>query len=256
MAHLYYHEQLPQGVAVGDTVVVAGAEAHHAVNVSRLKSGEQVLLSDGRGLRAAVEIAAVCAGKTPEFSAVVRDLEVLPQELPQLVLVQALAKGGRDERAVELCTELGVDVIVPWQAARSVAVWQGAVKQEKGVQKWAKIAREAAKQALRPRYPEVTAPCTLRQLESWAGESDTLLLVLHPWQQQRCTEIVREAVAAETALKRIVVVVGPEGGLTAAEVASLAAAGARVGLLGAEVLRTSSAGAAALAVVNTVLGRW
>jgi 16S rRNA (uracil1498-N3)-methyltransferase len=163
------------------------------------------------------------------------------------VLVQALAKGDRDELAVQAATELGVDEIVPWQASRSVSRWDAA-KSEKGRARWAAIVREAAKQAHRAWLPDVAAIVTTKQLASRAA--DSTVLVLEPTAETPLTSV------ALTGDEDIVLVVGPEGGIAADELAMLAEAGAVPVRLGDTVLRTSTAGPAALAVVSAALRRW
>jgi 16S rRNA (uracil1498-N3)-methyltransferase len=167
--------------------------------------------------------------------------------LPEFVLVQALPKGDHGPLAVDLATELGVDRIVPWTAARCVTRWRED-RVAKGVAKWRAAARAASKQSRRPRVPEVTEPMTTREVCGLLADAD-LAVVLH----ERATrplaqlEVPREGTVA--------VVVGPEGGLTDGEVVAFRAAGAQSVRLGAEVLRTSTAGAAALAALS-VPTRW
>nr|MDQ2957192.1 16S rRNA (uracil(1498)-N(3))-methyltransferase [Actinomycetota bacterium] len=135
----------------GDVIVLTGAEAHHAGTVKRLTVGERALLADGRGGLAEVSISAV---EQDRVSCAVLHRRVLPEPSPRFVVVQALPKGDRAELAVEVLTELGVDEIVPWSAARSISVWKGD-KADKGVAKWRRTAAEAAKQSRRPRIPVV-----------------------------------------------------------------------------------------------------
>lgn len=255
MANLYYREDIAaEAFAAGALVEVIGDEARHAVRVSRLRAGERILVGDGAGLlgegpveevakdRFAVRLDAVRSHTAPETS---------------LVLVQALAKGDRDERAVEQATEFGVDAVVPWQAARSVSRWDGAggaEKAAKGVAKWRRIAREASKQSLRARIPEVRDPATLAGLCARAGREDTEVVVLHPRGSRALSAWAAAGLAPGT--REVHLVVGPEGGLADEELDALEAAGARVLVLGSTVLRTSSAGPAALAVLNVALGRW
>lgn len=165
------------------------------------------------------------------------------------MLVQALAKGDRDELAVQAATELGVDAIVPWRAARSVSRWDAA-KAEKGRTRWATIAREAAKQAHRAWLPEVEPVETTSGLTARAAASR--MLVLEPTAELALTGV--ELDAADTL--DVVLVVGPEGGIDPSELAALRAAGAQEVRLGDTVLRTSTAGPAAIAVVSAALGRW
>jgi 16S rRNA (uracil1498-N3)-methyltransferase len=163
-----------------------------------------------------------------------------------MVLVQALAKGDRDEMAVQAACELGVDEIVPWQAARSVSRWEGP-KAAKGRERWASIVREAAKQAHRAWVPEVAPVHSTAQLVERAA--DARLLVLDPWTETRLTGIRPDG-------RDLVLVVGPEGGIAPEELERLEAAGAERVRLGDTVLRTSTAGPAAIAVLSANLGRW
>lgn len=254
MAHLYYREDLPdEALRVGALVEITGDEARHAVRVSRLRIGERTMVGNGLGVLGVGEVE-----RADRDRFAVRLDEVRTEGRPtfELVLVQALAKGDRDERAVEQATEFGVDRIVPWQAERSVSRWDGAggaEKTAKGVAKWARIAREAAKQSLRAHIPVIEDPVGLEALcERAAGEP---VVVLHPQGTESLSAWARRA--SETSTHgRLHLVVGPEGGLAEREIEALAAAGAHVVVLGPTVLRTSSAGPAALAVLNAALGRW
>jgi 16S rRNA (uracil1498-N3)-methyltransferase len=164
------------------------------------------------------------------------------------VLVQALAKGDRDELAVQAATELGVDEIVPWQAARSVSRWDSA-KAEKGRARWGAIVREAGKQAHRAWLPDVSPLETTADLGRRAAASR--VLILEPTADVSLTALTFGADGGD-----IVLVVGPEGGIAPEELEALGAAGATPVRLGDTVLRTSTAGPAALAVVSAALGRW
>lgn len=263
MANLYYREDLPaDAFAVGATVEVTGDEARHAVRVSRLRVGERIMVGNGAG---AIGEGGVVSAAKDRFAVHLDVVAHGEETAPGIVLVQALAKGDRDERAVEQATEFGVDRIVPWQAERSVSRWDGAggpgragqaEKTAKGVAKWRRIAREAAKQSLRARIPEVVEPIDLPGLCAAAARPGTAVLVLHPRGDERLSDWVRGAPLRENPLDEILLVVGPEGGLSDAELAALEGAGARTLVLGGTVLRASSAGPAALAVLNAALGRW
>ncbi len=230
----------------GRTVTLTGAEAHHAATVRRVRVGEEVTIGDGRGVWAT----GTCTNVAPREVAVeILRREDVPAPAPRLVLVQALAKGDRDEMAVQAATELGVAEVVPWQAARSVSRWDAA-KAVKGRARWAQIVREAAKQAHRAWVPEVTEVRTSAQLAERAAAVPTL--VLEPSASESLSARMRELREAP----EILLVVGPEGGIDAAELETLAAAGAHPVRLGAGVLRTSTAGPAALAAIETLLGRW
>lgn len=228
----------------GDDVVLTGAEAHHAATVRRVRVGESVTIGDGQGAWHTGEVTEVA----PRRVAVrVTSRSTVPAASPRLVLVQALAKGDRDERAIQAATELGVDEIVPWQAARSVSRWDAA-KAAKGVQRWASIVREAAKQAHRPWLPSVSDPISTAQLARRADEA--LIVVLEPSADAPLTGV--DLAGA----REVVLVVGPEGGIASEELAALRDAGAQIVKLGDTVLRTSTAGPAALAVAAVSLGRW
>lgn len=252
MANLYYCDGLEaEAFTVGATIEVTGDEARHAVRVSRLRVGEQTLVGNGVGTIAHGEVTA-----TDRERFAVRLTEVVhqPNPAPRLVLVQALAKGDRDERAVEQATEFGVDAIVPWQAARSVSRWDSAEKTQKGVAKWARIAREASKQSLRAHRPELRGPATLDSLCALAANDSIEVIVLHPESSESLSAWAANGL--NTAADECCLIVGPEGGLADTEVERLREAGAQVLALGPIVLRTSSAGPAALALLNVALGRW
>ena len=233
------------GVAVGDVVTVEGDEAHHAVAVRRLRVGEQVVLTDGAGV--SVQGAVGSTGKRV-FDVVVESVVTEELASPEVVVVQAIPKGERGELAVEVLTEIGVARIVPWAASRSVAVWKGE-RAAKSLARWRATAREAAKQARRSWFPEVDALASTSDVVALVSGAD-LTVVLHEAAAAAFAEV-----AAPTA-GRIVVVVGPEGGLTEDEVAAFVAAGAVSVRLGAEVLRTSTAGVAAVAAILARTPRW
>lgn len=243
MAHLYRVSDNAPLVA-GSTVTLEGDEARHASSVARLTPGENVALTDGRGLMAQSVVQESSAQRVTLVVASVEDVAPLT---PEVWLVQALAKGDRDERAVEACTELGVDRIIPWQAARSVARWSGA-KIEKSVARWQRIAGEASKQSLRAWVPGVENMVELQQLVDMA--SSTRMVLLEPM----ASLALRQAIPAGD--QPVVLVVGPEGGISPEEREALENAGATSASLGPLVMRTSTAGVAALSVLNHTLGRF
>lgn len=233
----------------GDQLVLRGSEAHHAAVVRRVRAGEEVTVGDGAGawLTAVVE-----SVQPKEVVVRVTARRDVPAAAPRLVLVQALAKGDRDELAVQAATELGVDEIVPWQAARSVSRWDA--KADKGRARWAAVAREAAKQAHRAWLADIAPIATTKDLirRTAAGPSSSRLLILEPSAGRSLSSVVLDP--ADT--RDIVLVVGPEGGISPEELALFEDAGAALVRLGDTVLRTSTAGPAAIAVVSTILGRW
>jgi 16S rRNA (uracil1498-N3)-methyltransferase len=247
MAHFFLSESLGASTvpAVGGTVSLTGAEAKHAVTVSRVRPGETLLLGNGAGLMLGVT---VLTAEPAELTARVDTVSLTPPAAPRIVLVQALAKGDRDELAVQAATELGIDGVVPWAASRSVARWEG-VKVAKGQARWAAIVREASKQSIRPWLPEVAALTSTKQLAVLAAT--TRMLLLEPTASVRLTTI-----GAPSDDRDIVLVVGPEGGIAPSELDILERAGASRVRLGDTVLRTSTAGPAAVAILNATLGRW
>jgi 16S rRNA (uracil1498-N3)-methyltransferase len=231
---------------IGDTVALSGAEAKHAAVVRRVRVGEAVTLGDGRGSWLEGTVADVSASRV---DVTITARTVVDAPAVRLVLVQALAKGDRDELAVQAACELGVDEVIPWQASRSISRWEGS-KAVKGRERWSTIVREAAKQAHRSWVPGVAEPLTTAQLAQYAAQ--TRMLILDPTSTVRLSEIT----VASDSQQDIVLVVGPEGGISAEELAKLEAAGAERVRLGETVLRTSTAGPAAIAVLSVALGRW
>jgi len=232
-------------VRPGARVVLDGPEGRHAATVRRIVAGERVDVGDGAGRVARCTAVGVWRDVVELAVDAVDDV---PQPAVRLTLAQALAKGGRDELAIEAATEVGVDVVVPYRAARSVVVWTGE-RGQRARAKWVATVREAGKQARRAWLPDVTAlhdRATLARRCSAAA----LALVLH--------EEAAEALSAVPLPQagELLVVVGPEGGLEAAEVDELVAVGAHAVRLGPTVLRSSTAGPAALAVLSARLGRW
>jgi 16S rRNA (uracil1498-N3)-methyltransferase len=228
-----------------DRIRLDGAEGRHAATVRRLAVGERVDVTDGGGGLAECTVA--LAG-SDYLELAVRSRRSVPAPQPRIVAVQALAKGDRGEFAVEILTELGVDEIVPWAANRSVVRWSG-TRGERAVSRWRSTAWAATKQSRRAWLPVVTDPvdtaAVCRRLSS-----ATLPVVLYE-SAERPLHGLSVPAAGE-----VVVVVGPEGGMTDDELAAFRSAGASICRLGPTVLRTSTAGAAALSVLLARSGRW
>ena len=228
-----------------DSVVLDGDEGHHAAVVQRLRVGEHLTLTDGTGRGADCVVTAVSRG-TLQLRVLTRRHE--PAPAPRLVVVQALPKGDRGERAVELLTEVGVDVVVPWTSTRTVVAWKGE-RGLKALRRWRSTAKAAAKQSRRLRVPEV------RELHTTEALTDVIrpaaaAYLLH---EHTGSSVADVAVPASGDL---VLVVGPEGGIDDAEMAALGAAGAVPLRLGSTVLRSSTAGGVAAAALLSRSPRW
>jgi 16S rRNA (uracil1498-N3)-methyltransferase len=242
VANFYLVEELAEATA-GGIVTVRGAEAKHIATVARTRVGERLLVGNGRGLLVGGTAESV-APAAVELR--VDEVRVADAVRPRILLAQALAKGDRDELAIQAATELGVDGVIPWQAERSVSRWSGP-KLEKGRERWGAIVREAAKQSMRPWLPAVAVLASTADLAELAAGHR--VLVLEPTAPHPITSL-------ETDGRDLLLVVGPEGGIASDELAALQAAGAELVRLGDTVLRTSTAGPAALAVLNAARGRW
>ena len=232
------------GVKSGSTIVLDGPEGRHGATVRRIGVGEQVLLADGVGHRARAVVESVGPG---ELTLRLESILLEPQPDLRFVLVQALAKGDRDEQAIEAATELGVDEVVPWQAERSVVIWRGD-RAARSLRKWESTVLAATKQSRRTRVPLVselaTQQAVIRRVEGAA------LAVILDEEAERPLAGLGLPSSGD-----VVLIVGPEGGISPAELSAFVNAGAFAVRLGSNVLRTSSAGPAALAVMSAA-GRW
>ena len=233
-------------LTAGEWFTLTGGEGFHAATVQRLEVGESVMLADGLGRFAHGTVVEVPAKDQLVVSIVA--ITEAPQPTPRLIVVQAIPKGDRAELAVEMLTEVGVDVIVPWAASRCVAQWKGD-KIEKGVEKWKATARESAKQARRPRTP---------QMRALASTDDVVRLIRNTkpaWVLHEDGDARLSGMSVPLS-GDVVLVVGPEGGVSPQELDAFIAAGAESVRLGPSVLRTSTAGAVAAGIVLARTTRW
>jgi 16S rRNA (uracil1498-N3)-methyltransferase len=240
-APLFLVDTLP----ADDLATLAGPEGHHAAAVQRLRVGEEMLLSDGRGGTATVTVVAV-GRSTLDLRVGERRYEK-PAD-PRLVVVQGIAKADRSELAVQAMTEVGVDEVVPWAASRSVVRWRGD-RGQRSWQRWVLTAREAAKQARRGWLPVVAPPAGTDDVVARIGKAAAAFIL----------DVSGGAALSRVKLPatgEVLLVVGPEGGVAPAEQSAFEAAGALPARLGRTVLRTSTAGVAALAVLSARLSRW
>ncbi len=234
---VFVHPDLA-GLAPGAAVALDGDEGRHAVVVKRIRAGEQIALTDGAGTTV---VATVTGTGKADLAATVDEIRTIEAEMPRVVVVQAIPKGDRGELAVEMLTEVGVDVIVPWAASRCVPVWKGD-RAAKSLAKWRSTAREAAKQARRSWFPEVTEMVGLEEVVALLKNA-SVPVVLHEAASGPLADL------PVPGRGEIVIVVGPEGGISDEELAAFAQVGAEPVRLGSSVLRTSTAGVAATAAL-------
>lgn len=243
---LFYADAIPP---VGDVVSIEGDEGFHAATVRRIRPGERLALSDGAGMWSHCEVESVAKRG---LTARVLDREVVPRPVPPVTVVQAIPKSERSELAIELATEAGADEFIPWQASRCVARWEGS-RAENGLRRWRAVARSAARQSRRAYIPVVHGPVSGAELAAFAAQrvaAGAQVLILHESAERPLADI---AVAQADS---VVLVVGPEGGITDDELSSLAAAGAVAVRLGPTVLRTSTAAAVTLGALGVLTPRW
>ena len=236
MLTLFFVPDLPS--QVGASYSFNSEDANHAIKVLRIEVGEIFRVSDGNGGWANVQV-----NEVTKRSLETTVLEVGRQEPLeiQFTVVQALPKSDRAKEAVELLTEAGADVIVPWLANRSIS-------RTEVISKFATTAREACKQSRRLFIPQLHETVKEKGVIELIKNAD-LALVFHESAQVKLSEII----APQTKAKRVVIVIGPEGGITEEELAAFAAAGAHVAGLGRPILRSAHAGLAALSAVNSLL---
>ena len=261
-------------LAPGDTYLLDGLEGRHAGVVQRRGVGERIDVVDGAGLRLTCRVTAVQAS---EVTLQVVSVEREPSDGVSVVLVQALAKGDRDELAIEAATEAGVDAVLPWQAERSVVVWRGD-RAAKSRARWVATVRAATKQARRAALPGVGDVVDAKGLAARTAQvvaAGGTVLVLHEeatlpiaqaalpalpalgaGAQEPAAQTPEDSATGSDAPREILVVVGPEGGISERECTLLTEAGATLVRLGPHVLRTSTAGPIAVALLSERLGRW
>ena len=245
-ATLFYVDIIP---APGATAVVDGDEGFHAATVRRIRPGESLALSNGAGTVA--DCVVISVDKRSLTARVEQRRDTLPPR-PRVTVVQAIPKSERSELAIELATEAGADDFIAWQAQRCVARWDGD-RGEKGLRRWRAVARSAARQSRRAWIPDVSGPMPTDALCRYLAEqtaTGAAALVLH---ESADVPIAEETVAQANS---IILVVGPEGGISNPEIAALMDAGAVTVRLGPTVLRTSTAAAVALGALGVITPRW
>lgn len=225
-------------------IEVSGDEAHHAIKVLRINIGEEILISDGAGnwVRASVENI-----EKKTFTAKVLERGFQQEKSPRFIVVQGLPKSDRVKDAIEILVESGVDLIIPWQADRSISKWR-----QDSLDKWKSAAVAATKQSRRFRKPEIIDGLSLSQLLEIESENSAIL-VMHESATTKLSQVVTSKFAD---MSEIIIVIGPEGGLSESELELLQSVGAHIVGLGPEVFRSAHAGGAALSAVSALIGRW
>lgn len=243
---LFYADAVP---AVGERAVVDGDEGFHAATVRRIRPGEALVLSDGDGALARCEVEET---SKRGFSARVLERWTAPRPAPTVTVAQGIPKSERSELAIELATEAGADDFIAWQADRCVARWDGE-RAEKGLRRWRAVARSAARQSRRAYIPDISGPLVTKALANEVADrvrAGGLVLALH----ESAAHPIAELPVAQA--NSIMLLVGPEGGISDGELDALVAAGATAVRLGPTVLRTTTAAAVALGALGVLTSRW
>jgi 16S rRNA (uracil1498-N3)-methyltransferase len=225
------------------TFTLDGDEGRHAATVKRMREGEVIHLCDGQGTRAITTVVKVHKNSL-DLSIDQFTFEEAPE--PRFVVVQALAKGERAELAVEMLTEVGADAIIPWRAEHSIGKWDSV---EKGLEKWRRTSRESAKQSRRAWIPEISNLKSTAEVCEMMSQAQSVFVLHESADQALAACAIREQ-------GTIMIVVGPEGGISPDELAAFSSAGARVVHMGASVMRTSTAGAIAVGGLLMRSQRW
>jgi 16S rRNA (uracil1498-N3)-methyltransferase len=241
MLTLFFVADLPR--KVGSSYEFDSDDAQHAIRVLRMSAGEVFMLSDGQGKWSKVKIFAV-KKKSLEIEVIETGIQD-PLEM-SFTVVQALPKGDRLKECIEMLTESGVDTIIPWSAQRSIG------KAEKGIEKLQVTAREASKQSRRLFIPEVTDVANTSKVVELIAQHD-LVLVFHESATNKVSEIVTRKYYES---QNVMIIIGPEGGITNEELELFKSAGAKVALMGRPILRSAHAGLAAMSAVNALIKVW
>ena len=236
MFTLFFVDDLP--TTVGSSYEFANDDANHAIRVLRMQTGDEFMLSDGKGSWSQVVAQEV---KKKSMQVRVLDSGFQPPLATTITVVQAIPKGDRAKEAIELLTESGVDRIVPWVASRSIG---------KGTDKFAITAREASKQSRRFRIPQVSDIATTAQICEAIKLSD-LAIVFHESANQKLSDQI-----SSHNVQNLLIIIGPEGGITDEELGAFQDAGAKVALMGRPILRSAHAGIAAVSAVSALLKVW
>ena len=238
MLTLFFSDQ----ISTGQRQVLENEEAHHAIKVLRLNTGEVIKISDGVGNWVSGPIVEIA--KKELFISITERGEIQAAK-PELVLVQAITKSDRNKEMLELAVEAGVDRIIPWQSERSISKWQSDSEQ-----KWQVGIKQSCKQARQVKLPQLMQVMSTSEVIKSIGEGG-FGIVFH---EEASTKF--SALTIPNSHSSVYLVIGPEGGISEQELLSFQNNGSNVVRLGDTVLRSAHAGFAALSAVQTKLGRW
>ena len=238
---------LVDAISDGASQVVSGDEAHHVITVMRMRVGERLSISDGKGEWAVGAISEIGKGS---FTLAIEERGREEQEKPALIVIQALTKSDRLKETIELLTEAGVDAIYPWESERSISKWNA-----ESFTKWENAAIAATKQSRRVSIPQIHQPISTSHI-SQGQFQDSLILVFHESALQRLSEYFANHAERVSKAQAIIVIVGPEGGISDREIAEISGQGGEVVGLGKPVFRSAHAGAVALAAIQALISRW
>ena len=238
MLTLFFSDQ----ISTGQRQVLENEEAHHAIKVLRLNTGEVIKISDGVGNWVSGPIVEIT--KKELFISITERGEIQAAK-PELVLAQAITKSDRNKEMLELAVEAGVDRIIPWQSERSISKWQSDSEQ-----KWQVGIKQSCKQARQVKLPQLMQVMSTSEVIKSIGEGG-FGIVFHEEASTKFSELI-----IPNSQSSVYLVIGPEGGISEQELLSFQNNGSKVVRLGDTVLRSAHAGFAALSAVQTKLGRW
>jgi len=231
-------------ISDGSKITVEGDEAHHAIKVMRMEIGEEIQLADGKGNWVQGAISSI---DKKSFTIAISQRGQSSRSHPEFIVIQALTKSDRSKETIELLVEAGVDRIIPWQSDHSIAKWKSEMQE-----KWESAALAACKQSRRYSLPTIETPITLDSIRERFTEG-SLLLVLHESAHEKLSVVVSPSAIS---FQRIVLVIGPEGGLSIDELREFEAIGGKIVKLGNPVLRSAHAGFAGLAAIQALMKHW
>lgn len=238
-------ESLPQP---GETRTLDESRSHYLKNVLRLKEGEGIVLSDGRGGECDAVVSSLAAGTA---SLGILNRRARQRQAIPVVLAQSVPKGDKMDAIIRQAVELGVLKIAPFLSARSVPRLS-AEKAAARTARWQRIAEEAARQTGRAHIPEVTGILSCGEMLRMEMPEKTCRLIL--WEEEKRAGFRDTLAAHGKGAAAFCLVVGPEGGLTAEEIEEAREAGFRSVSLGRNVLKVETAAPAAVAMLQYEIG--